>query len=131
MVDEDVVTDAVAPRPPDQRNLLLAEKIAGGPDVIPVAPFEGDVMHLVGLAVQHVQGVMIGTAAQEGEEVAHPVRNTETEYLDQEIDAALDVANFERNMSKSARTDTVRLRAPLRNGAFADKPNADAFRTFE
>jgi hypothetical protein len=67
--------------------------------------------------MQHVQGVMIGTAAQEGEEVAHPVRNAEAEYLDQEIDAALDVMDFERNMPKLAPTDTIRLRVSLRNGA--------------
>jgi hypothetical protein len=95
----------------------LPRKSQGGPDVIPAARPEGDVMHRVGLAVQHVQGVMIGTAAQKGEEVAHPVRNAETEHLDQEIDAALDVMDFERNMPKLARTDTIRLQVSLRNGA--------------
>jgi hypothetical protein len=52
-----------------------------------------------------------------GHLVGHPVRNAEVEYLDREIDAALDVMDFERNLPKLARTDTVRLRASLRNGA--------------
>jgi hypothetical protein len=52
-----------------------------------------------------------------GHLVGHPVRNAEAEYLDREIDAALDVMDFERNLPKLARTDTVRLRASLRNGA--------------
>ncbi len=83
---KDVVADAVAARSPDQRNLLLAEEIAGRADMLPILRLEGDVVHLVGLAVQQIDRVMIGTAAQEREEIAHPVGNAEAEQLGKEID---------------------------------------------
>src|ERR1700716_2008186 len=81
VIDANVVADAMTPRPPDNRHILLAQMIAGGLYVPPVLQLEGYVVHPRALAGCEVDGVMIRAAAHEAEEDFLPVRNPEAENL--------------------------------------------------
>ena len=47
MTDENVVTDDVAARPPDQVVVIAAEEIARALNLRPVLHLEGDMMHFL------------------------------------------------------------------------------------
>src|SRR5262249_12174376 len=80
VIDGDVVADNVAQRAPGQLDLVLGEEIAGSLDVGPVAYLKCNMMNR-GLGVaQEIHGVMIAAATQEGEEIASPIRDAETEH---------------------------------------------------
>jgi hypothetical protein len=82
----EVVPGAKTHRPPDDRNLPLAEKIARRLQVGEIFQLVGDVMHLDILAGDEIYRMMVGVAAHEDEEIADPVGDTETENLAVELD---------------------------------------------
>ena len=59
---------------------FVREKVAGAVDLGLVAHLEGDVMKLPS-SLQEIDGVVVAAAAQEGEEVAAPVRHPEAEHV--------------------------------------------------
>src|SRR6516164_541202 len=71
MIGEKVVTDAVPSRPPDQLVTVEAEIIASGLQVGPIAQLERRVKMPIRVDLHQVDGVVVGTAAQEREEIPH------------------------------------------------------------
>ena len=75
----------------------------------PVAEFEGHVMQTRALAGREVDGVMVGAATHEAEEILLPIRDPEAEHLLVEVDAGMDVGHHERDMAKLCRANGGRL----------------------
>ena len=75
MIDRDVVADDVAPRTPDQMDVVLGEPFAGALNLRPVLYLERDVVELRDLVEDEVDGMVIGPATQEREGVAMPIRH--------------------------------------------------------
>ena len=127
VIDEDVVADAMSPRPPYQRDFAAAQKVAGLPDVVPITPFERDVMHLGSSAMHEVDGVMIGAAAQKRKKVAHPVRNAEAKRFDEKPDRALHVFNVESDVTEFDRPDSILWSSAWRLIGFVRQLDFDIF----
>src|ERR1051325_2048714 len=85
MIGEQVVADAVPPRSPQRLVAVEAEEIAGVLQMRPVAQLEGRVEVAVRSRLDQVDRVVIRAAAQEREEVSHPVGDAEAE------DAAVEI----------------------------------------
>src|SRR5262249_18209525 len=81
VIDRNVMADDVAHRAPQDRTLVLAERLAGVVHMRPVGKLEGDVVHEGARPGAEIDGVMIRAAAHEDEEVLDPVRDPETERL--------------------------------------------------
>ena len=77
MIRENVMPRAMASRTPQQGNGVLCQVITGPLHMAPVFLLKGDVVHLLIVRLQKIDGVVVGTAAQEHEEVFDPVRHTE------------------------------------------------------
>ena len=60
--------------------LALAHEVAGRLQVHDVLQLERHVVHLLVLAADEVEGVVIRVAADEDEEIADPVRHPEAEH---------------------------------------------------
>ena len=65
VIGGDIMAGTVAQRPPDDRDRLLPEQLAGILNLGKILHLERDVMHLGFLAGQEVHGVMVRPAAQE------------------------------------------------------------------
>ena len=120
VIGEEVMPDAVATRAPHERITMGGEIVAGGLDVAPVAELEGDVVDLGALAVDEVDGVMVGPAAQEGEEVAHPVGDAEAEHVAVEGGDLLHVDDVEGDVSELQRHDALLVEWLRRERALAE-----------
>jgi len=74
MIGEEIMTDAVAPGSPEQLVAVEAEKIAGGLQVGPIAQLECGVKNagLASICIRLI-GVVVAAAAQEREEIPHPI----------------------------------------------------------
>ncbi len=82
--------------------LFLRQHVAGALDVRPVAHLEGDVMDRGLVVAQEIHGVMVAAAAQEGEEIAAPVRDTEAEHVAIEFHHALHVGAGDRRCGRTS-----------------------------
>src|SRR6185295_14406119 len=81
MIGEQIVTDAVAARAPQQLVAVEAEIVARLLHVRPIAQLEGGVEMAVRAGLHQVDGMMVGAAAQEREEVRHPVGLAEAKHV--------------------------------------------------
>src|SRR5262249_46420123 len=117
VVREQVMADAVAAWSPQQLVAVQAEKIAGLLHVRPVAQLEGGVKMPVRAGLHQIDGVMIGAAAQEREEIAHPIGFAKAEHVAIEFGDVLDVGDMERDMAELVRHDAVRLEFLMRKVA--------------
>ena len=70
---------SVADGAPDNTEILLAQHVARGDQVGGVAEFEGKVVHPAAFGFQEVDGVVVGSAAHEDEELLYPIGHPEAE----------------------------------------------------
>ena len=75
----------------------------------PVAWLEGDVVEAHALGFHQVDGVVVGTAAQEREEIAHPVGDAEAEHVDVELHHLLRVEHVEGHVPELGGNDALLL----------------------
>ena len=87
VIGEEIMADAVPARPPQQLIAVETEKVARLMHMAPIAQLEGGVEVPVRTSLHQVDGVMIGTAAQEREEIPHPVGFAEAEHVAVEFGA--------------------------------------------
>src|SRR6516162_7859174 len=109
VIGRDVVAGAVPHRAPEQLDLLGGEHLAGVLHVRDVLELERNVMQLRGRALDEIDGVVIGIAAQEYEPVLDPVGDPETQYLRVEVRHDLHVGNREGDMAELERSYAVHL----------------------
>src|ERR1700728_1365779 len=64
-----------------------------------IAQFEGDVVHPRRLALQKIDGVVVGTASHEHKEVFDPIRHAKTQYVTVERRHVLRTVDDEGEMS--------------------------------
>src|SRR6266508_473361 len=108
VVGEEVVAGPVPAGAPHERIVVPREVVARELDVRPVAQLPADVMQpAIVLRAKQVQRVMVGVAAEEHEEVAHPVRPLEAEPL-VELGRLLDVPDEVADVAELLRTDGAR-----------------------
>ena len=131
VIGEQVVADAVAARAPQQLVAVEAEVVAGGQHVAPVAQLERGVEVPVLRVLHQVDGVMIGAAAQEREEVAHPVRHAEAEHVAIEVGDLLDVFDEERDVAELVRHDALLRKFLVRELAALEHLHHGALRVLE
>ena len=131
VVGEDVVADAVPAGAPDQRIAVARQEIAGGLEVPPVAQLECDVIQPDPLAVDQVDGVVIGPAAQEREEVGHPVGHTEAQHVAIELRHLLHVDDVEGDVAELERDDALLAEPLARGGALREYLELRALRVLE
>ena len=131
MIGKEIVTDAMAARTPEQLKSAEAEKITRIMHVTPVAQFKGGVKMTVRARSHQVDGVMIRTAAQEREEVAHPVGFAEAEHVDIELRDLLDVDAVERDVAELERHNALLLKFLMGKSATLEHFHYGAFRIFE
>src|SRR5262245_38147754 len=80
-MDRDVVPDEVADRTPEQLDVLAREEVASAVDLGFVAQLEREVVNVGVVGLQQIDRVVIAAAAQEGEEIAAPIRHFESEHV--------------------------------------------------
>ena len=85
MEGRDIMTGAQSHRSPDDLDVFLLKQVAGILDVREVTKLECDVVHRAMRAGDEIDGVVVGIAAHEHEEVVDPVRHPEAECLRIEI----------------------------------------------
>ena len=107
VIGEEVVADAMPAGPPEQLVAVEAEIIAGGLQVRPVAQLEGGVEMPVRAGLHQVDGVVVGTAAQEREEIRHPVGLAEAQHVAIELGHVLDVGDVEGDVAELVRDDAL------------------------
>src|SRR6478735_891322 len=103
------MADAVAAGAPQHSIAIDAEEVAGGLKVAPVAQLECGVEVAVRAGADQVDRVMIDPAAQEREEVAHPIRYAEAQHVDIELRDGLNVSAVKRDVAKLVRDNAVSL----------------------
>ena len=81
MIGSDVVTDEMSDRPPHEMNVIARQEVAGALDLGHVGDLECDVVQPLFLVTREVDGVVVATAAQESEAIAHPIRHLEAEHV--------------------------------------------------
>ena len=69
----------MAARSPDELDVVVVQQVTGLLDVVPVVQLVGNVMQPATRAAQKVDGVVVGAAAQEDEEIADPVGDAKSE----------------------------------------------------
>ena len=107
MIGEEIMTDAVAPGPPEQLVAVETEKIAGGLQVGPIAQLECGVKMPVGVDLHQVDRMVVAAAAQEREEIPHPIGLAKAEHVAIELGHPLDVGNEERDVTQLVRDDAL------------------------
>src|SRR5262245_58655240 len=75
VIGRDVVSDDVPDWTENESDVFLGQEINRPLNLRPIAKFKGHVMDGVFVTPQKVDGVMIGTAPHEREQIATPVRN--------------------------------------------------------
>ena len=105
VIDRDVVPDEVAERAPEQLDVLAREEVAGAVDLGFVAQLEREVVNIGVVGLQQIDRVVVAAAAQEGEEVAAPVRHFESEHVAIKLHGCCDVGRMKGNMAELARHD--------------------------
>ncbi len=93
----------------------------------PVAQFEGGVEMPVRAGLHQVDGVMVGPAAQEREEVAHPVGFAKAEHVAIELGDVLDVGDVEGDVAELERHDAFGLEFLMREGVALEHLHDGAF----
>src|SRR5262249_44568269 len=107
------------------------EEIAGSLDVGPVAYLKCNMMNR-GLGVaQEIHGVMIAAATQEGEEIASPIRDAETEHVTIELHHAGDVRALIGDVAELERHHTREIVVVLREGRVPEDFQCSALRILE
>ena len=119
------------PGPPDQLVAVEAEIIAGGLQVAPIAQLEGGVEMPVGVGLHQVDGVVVGTAAQEREEIAHPVGFAEAEHVAIELGHLLHVGDEEGDVAELVRHDPLGRVALARERFALEHLDGGALRVLE
>src|SRR5262249_1647871 len=109
VIGRDVVAGAMPHRAPEQLDLLGGEHLAGVLHVRDVLELERNVMQLRARALDEIDGVVIGIAAQEHEPVLDPVGDPETQSLRVEVRHDLHVVNREGDMAELERSYAVHL----------------------
>ena len=125
------MADAVPAGPPNELVAVEAEIIAGGLQVSPIAQLEGGVEVPVALGLHEVDGVMVGTAAQEREEVSHPVGFAKAEHVAIELGHLLDVGDEERDVAELVRHDPLGWVALAGKGVALEHLHDGALRILE
>src|SRR6478736_8171899 len=97
----------------------------------PIAQLERGVEMPVLVGLHQVDGVVIATAAQEREEVSHPVGLAKPEYVDIELGRILDVADEERDMAELVRHDTLGREALARECITLERRRGSSLRVRE
>ena len=97
----------------------------------PVAQFERDMVHLHPLTADEIDTVMIRAAAEESEEVAHPVADLEAEHIAVKTDGSIDVGDVEGDVAKLVGRYTSPLEAGIRWLRFDENLDLGAFRVRE
>jgi hypothetical protein len=116
MIGEQIVADAVAARPPQQFIAFERQEIAGRLHVAPVAQLERGVEVPVRAGLHQIDGVVVGPAAQEREEIAHPVGFAKAEHVAIELGDVLDVGDVEGDVAELERHDALLLEFLMREG---------------
>src|SRR5262245_57371341 len=104
VIGEEVVTDAVPARSPDQLVAVEAEKIAGGLQMRPIAQLERGVKMPIRVDLHQIDGVVIAAAAKEREEIRHPIGLAKAEHVAIEVGYVLSVGHEKRDESGIVRT---------------------------
>jgi hypothetical protein len=105
VIDRDVVPDEVADRAPEQLDVLAREEVAGAVDLGFVAQLEREVMNVGVVGLQQIDRVVIAAAAQEGEEIAAPIRHFESEHVAIKLHGRCDVGRMKGDVTELARHD--------------------------
>ena len=112
MIDEDVVTDAVATRSPNDRAPVARERIAGPLQMRPVDKFKRDMVHETRTnATDKVHGVMVGAATQEREVVLNPIRDAKSEGIDVKIRHRFCIGDEKGEVTELARGNSSNRRS--------------------
>src|SRR5262249_49136331 len=114
VIGEEVVTDAVPARPPDQFVAVEAEKIARGLQVGPIAQLECGGKMPVRVDLHQVDGVVVAAAAQERKEISHPVGLAKAEHVAIELGHMLDVGDEKGDVAELVRNDSFGRKALAR-----------------
>ena len=109
MIGEQIVADAVPARPPQQLVAVETEEVAGIVHVAPIAQLEGGMEVAVRAGLHQIDGVMVGPAAQEREEVRHPIGLAEAQHVAIELGDVLDVGDVESDVAELVRHDALLL----------------------
>src|SRR4029077_19786193 len=109
MIGKQIVADAMPAGTPEELIAVQAEKIAGLLHMRPVTQLEGGMEVSVGAGLHQINGVMIGAAAQEREEVAHPIGFAKAEHVAVELGDLLDVGDMKRDVTELVWDDSFRL----------------------
>src|ERR1700685_3926460 len=109
MIGEEVVADAVTAGPPKKLVAVDGQEIARRLHVAPIAQFERGVEMPVRSGLHQIDGVVVGPAAQEREEVAHPVGFAKAEHVAIELGDVFEFGDMERNVAELVRHDALGL----------------------
>src|SRR5437879_13634682 len=131
MIGEKVVADTVPARAPNHLVAINAEEIARWLYVGPVAQLESGVEVPVRAGLHQIDGVMVGAAAQEGEEVTQPVRFAKAENVAIEFGGLLDVGDMEGDVAELVRHDAIGLKLLVREGRALEYLDCRAFGVLE
>src|SRR5262245_9685591 len=103
VIDRDVVSAAVADRAPEQLDVLAREEVAGAVDFGFVAQLEREVMNIGVVGLEQIDRVVVAAAAQEGEEIAAPVRDFESEHVAIKLHGRCGVGRVKGDVAELAR----------------------------
>src|SRR5262249_9448855 len=91
----------------DQLVTVEAEIIASGLQMRPIAQLERRMKMPVRVDLHEIDGVMVGTAAQEREEIPHPVGLAKAEHVAIELGHVLDVGDEKGDVPQLVRNDAL------------------------
>ena len=131
VIDRDVVSDEVADRTPKQLDVLAREEVAGAVDLGFVAQLEREVVNIGVVGLQQIDRVVVAAAAQEGEEIAAPVRHFESEHVAIKLHRRCDVGRVKGDVAELARHDAGIGVVILGEGVVGEDFDAGALRIGE
>ena len=122
---------AVAQRSPDDRDLALAEQVAGILQVDEVLQLEGHVVHFDVVAADEIHRVMVGVAAHEHEKIVDPVGHLKAEHLLVEFSGLLRVVDHPGDVAEFQRADAIVLQVLAEIAPFLEQRDGGALVVLE
>ena len=107
VIGKDIVARPVSSRPPNDRNVLLAEKIAGDLYLRPVLQLKSNMMHFRALAAHEIHSVMIRSAAHEDKPILDPVRDAKAQNAAIKIGKDFGIVDAKCQMAELERPNTI------------------------
>src|SRR4029450_4285949 len=126
-----IVADAVPTGSPDQLVAIEAEEIARRLQVTPIAQLERGVKMPVRVDLHQIDGVIVATAAQKREEIAHPIGFANAEHLAIELRDVLDVGDEKRDVAELVRDNAFSRKALAGEGVAFEYFHHGALRILE